>query len=138
MSLRIRFVLVIIFTVIVFAVDMIAKRLYLYWTYGWFDSMMHFIGGMIGGYLVLLLIATHRSGQVKENGEMLEEGGKPLVYKPRAYEAFLGAFAIGVVWEIAEFALHVSRYSPRFFQDTLSDLLFDIAGGVVAYFLWII
>ena len=132
MSLRLRFILVIIFTLAVFAVDMLANRLYLYWTYSWFDSLMHLVGGVIGGYLVLLLIATHRAGSVQVREE------KTVVYIPRPYQAFIGAFVIGVIWEIAEFALHISRYSPNFFQDTFSDLLFDIAGGVVAYFLWII
>ena len=135
MSLRRRFILVIIFTLMIFAVDMAAGHFYLYWTYGWFDSAMHLAGGVVGGYLVLLALAVWKR-EKKHIGE--ETSSEIKLYKPRVYEAFLGAFMIGIIWEIAEFMLHISRYSPRFFQDTFSDLLFDFAGGVVSYFLWII
>ena len=94
--------------------------------------MMHFVGGVIGGYLVLLLIAMYKAGSPQE------ETKKVKFYTPRPYQAFLGALAIGIIWEVAEFTLHISRYSPHFLQDTASDLLFDFVGGVVAYILWII
>ncbi len=127
MSLRARFVLVVMATVAIFVIDMIAVRLYLYWSYSWFDSFMHGISGIVAGYAALSGCALFvRRAQ----------GGMP--YVPRWWQAILGALIIGIIWEGAELLMHVSHLSPTFLGDTISDLCFDITGGLISYILWII
>ncbi|KKW25050.1 MAG: hypothetical protein UY67_C0001G0052 [Candidatus Kaiserbacteria bacterium GW2011_GWA2_52_12] len=81
----------------------------------WFDIPMHLLGGVWAGYAVIWVL--QRKGW-----------GVSLVH------AVVGAFAIGVAWELFEYFWDMPR-SPfmSYPLDTAKDLLMDILGGVVAY-----
>jgi hypothetical protein len=81
----------------------------LYWYYPWFDTLMHFIGGLA-----------------------LASFGVALLAKRRAL-VFLGAmFGIAVGWELFELVINTER-EINFAFDTSLDLLMDALGMTVTY-----
>lgn len=81
----------------------------LYWYYPWFDTMMHFLGGLA-----------------------LASFGVALLAKRRAF-IFLGAmFGIAVGWEFFELVINAER-EANFVFDTSLDLLMDALGMTVTY-----
>jgi hypothetical protein len=101
-----------------FAVDIVANKLYLYWTYTWLDKTMHVMGGFAAGLLGLICYEYMR----RKPGRLLT--------------ALIGALIIGSMWELLEYILHISRLGPQFLIDTASDLTMDIIGGLIAYLIW--
>lgn len=82
---------------------------YLYWYYPWFDTMMHFLGGVAVATFGIALLDSRRA----------------LV--------FLGAmFGIAVGWELFELAINAER-EANFIFDTSLDLLMDAVGMTFAY-----
>jgi len=81
----------------------------LYWYYPWFDTLMHFLGG--------LTVATF---------------GIALLDKKRALAFIVGMLAIAVGWELFELGIHTER-EANFTFDTSLDLLMDTLGMSLAY-----
>lgn len=83
----------------------------LYWYYPWFDTMMHFLGG--------LTVAVF---------------GIALLKKKRALVFLCGMIAIAVGWELFELGINAQR-EENFAFDTSLDLLMDALGMSIAYVL---
>ncbi|MES2931825.1 MAG: hypothetical protein V4682_04010 [Patescibacteria group bacterium] len=81
----------------------------LYWHYPWFDTMMHFLGG--------LTVATF---------------GIVLLAKRRALVFLVAMFGIAVGWELFELLINAER-EANFAFDTSLDLLMDALGMTVTY-----
>lgn len=126
MSLRLRFLLIILSISALFVINVIALKLYLYWTYPWLNKVMHLFGGIMAGNLVL--IGRH-AASVKRH-VIVSSKGYLLI-------AVLGGLLIGLLWEVSEFALGFSQLGPNFLYDTSFDLLMDVVGAVLAYISWI-
>ncbi|MCI5108736.1 MAG: hypothetical protein MRY49_02715 [Candidatus Pacebacteria bacterium] len=97
-----------------------AIYLFLYWDIPWFDLLMHFLGGLWVGLLGLWFLAL----VLPEKG-ILE--GKNVIYI-----ALSSAVVVGVAWELFEYYTGLSILEYNFWQDTITDLLMDSAGGVLA------
>lgn len=88
----------------------------LFYTFNWYDTMMHFIGGMAIGYLALAITpATISQGQMIARAAGL-------------------AASIGILWEI--FERIGNHYLPRFVayggtRDTIMDVVYAIIGAVI-------
>lgn len=81
----------------------------LYWYYPWFDTLMHFLGGLALGTFVIALLPK------------------------RSAPLFLaGMFLIAVGWEVFEYLIHAER-EMNFVFDTSLDLLMDALGMTLAY-----
>jgi uncharacterized BrkB/YihY/UPF0761 family membrane protein len=108
-------------TVVFFALDYFANRLYLYWTIGWLDSLMHFIGGVLVSLFVLTVFDALYG---------------VLVAKPWLVLVWLvaGVLVVGAGWEIAEYGLGISHYSPGFISDTISDVSMDMLGALIVWY----
>ena len=95
-------------------VHRIALHYFLYWRIFWFDNVAHLLGGISVGLFVAWVSTTR---------------GFP-IYIPLCT---LGAFAIGVEWEIFGY---VERFPISPFMsyplDTAKDLLMDAMGGALA------
>lgn len=92
------------------ALDFVALSTFLYWRQPWFDTIVHFLGGVtLGTFAIALLYGTH---------------------KPKRYLAFAVLIALG--WEVFEYALGLS-YGPALLLDTASDLVFDTFGLLLPY-----
>ncbi len=93
----------------------------------WLDMPMHFFAGVwIGGVALWLYLG----GQSNEHGEVLSTRRISLV-------TFLVVLSVGVFWEIFQFGLdRVVEFAPIYdIGDTLSDLFFDVFGGLVAVYI---
>ncbi len=101
-------------------INVLAEMYYWYWTMRWFDRPMHFLGGVWLAASALWWVYERKG-----------------VIPPRFSRVLLvcvaAAFGIGALWELMQAGLgletagHVSRLGG-----TISDLLFDILGGVAA------
>lgn len=80
---------------------------------------MHVLGGMTAGFFILSAWET--------------------VKRQRAsyFIVILGVLLIGIIWEIVEYKLHISRYASNFISDTTTDLIMDFLGALISYFIWI-
>ncbi len=111
------FVLFFISLTLLGVVHKLAVAWSLYWIYPWFDNPMHFLGGAT--------IAL---------GAQTELFSRIFFVRPRRVWYVLGiVLAVGVIWEIFEWQVGITLPFGVDMFDTLSDLFFDIAGGVVGY-----
>lgn len=84
----------------------------LYWQFLWLDLISHTLGGVWAGLCVLWLRSL---------------SGHP----PTLFWGFLGAFIIGIGWEVLEVVAGLPR-EANYTLDTSIDLLMDVLGGVLA------
>ncbi|HRH55310.1 MAG TPA: hypothetical protein PK609_00370 [Candidatus Paceibacterota bacterium] len=90
-------------------IQYVALEYWLYWTYTWLDTFVHFLGG--------LTVAVF---------------GVALLDKRRAL-VFLGAmFGIAIGWELFELGINAQR-EANFAFDTSLDLLMDALGMTLGY-----
>lgn len=80
-----------------------------YWHYPWFDTVMHFLGGLTVASFGIALLDRHRA----------------IVF-------LTGMLAIAVGWELFELAINAER-EANFAFDTALDLLMDAVGMSLAY-----
>jgi hypothetical protein len=80
-----------------------------YWYYPWFDTLMHFLGGLTVATFGIVLLNTRR-----------------------AFVFLGGMLAIAVGWELFELAIHQEQ-EANFAFDTSLDLLMDALGMTLAY-----
>lgn len=83
----------------------------LYWYYPWFDTLMHFLGGLALGTFAIAFLDKRR----------------PLVFLG-------GMIAVALGWELFELMIHAER-EANFVFDTSLDLLMDAVGMSSAYIL---
>jgi hypothetical protein len=107
----------------------VAISLYLYWTTGWFDIMMHFLGGTVIGLIAAFVLYT--SGYFHF----------PREHQGAVFATILGAvLVVGLGWELWELFLGwTDILADR--RDTMIDIAMDVLGGMVAYqyaqrFIW--
>lgn len=106
-------------------------KFYWYWTIPWFDMVMHAAGGFAVGLIILTLAKAYT----------------PEIIALRTPLVVLIAVSItgliGIGWEFYEFLYDI--YFGRGYQsmlqlgvvDTLSDLFFDLSGGLIITLLFI-
>ena len=102
----------------------IALNFFLYWRFWWFDILMHFLGGLWVGIIILWLY--YYSGYIKRPIE-----SKKYVF----WLSVISVIIVGLGWEIFEFIIEVD-FSNNYVGDTLLDLIMDTIGAVVAF--WVI
>ena len=104
------------------ALHLLAIELYWYWTYLWFDILVHFLGGFLVALGALWLVFY--SGYLSHGF---------LFSKIRACTIALGAgIVIGILWELFEVVTGPPAAS-NYALDTSLDMLFDVLGAYGAY-----
>ncbi len=105
-------------------VNGLANEFSWYWRIPWFDMPMHFLGGLWLGLVALwwytrdVVLTTFRMFTI----------------------SLLTVLVIGILWELFEFSMDtfiiISEQNSVF--DTITDIIFDIIGGLVAvvYFIF--
>ncbi len=92
----------------------------LYYTYGWYDIMMHMLGGIGIGFFIAGLLKSYRNGALFKRGDIIT-----------------AVFVAGVAWEVLEIWAGISGNPPGtmlYYIDTIKDLIDDTIGGaLVAY-----
>ena len=116
-----QFILIAVIAVLHF----LALKFYLYWTFEWFDILMHFLGG-----LWVALVATwffFFSG-------FLYKDIKPIKKVKIFSIAIISVIIVGVLWEVWELEADLVFIDEAgYFFDTSLDLVMDTLGGVVAF-----
>lgn len=99
--------------------------------YWWVDNILHFAGGFW-----IFLVARHFA---EHYGNNISGEHKNII----TFVVFISFVAfVGVLWEFFEFVLDRYivesgfTYLKRVFEDTLSDLLMDMFGGITAFLLY--
>lgn len=104
-----------------------AYQFHWYWEFWWFDMIMHTLGGIFVGSFSLWYYFSRKL-----------KGGAATLDKSFVLALSLASVSvIGVGWELFEFSVDkfitLSRHDPI---DTASDLFFDVAGSIVAVFIF--
>lgn len=95
--------------------NFLANKFFWYYSIWYFDTIMHFLGGFWIG-LVSLYIFSPQDVSIK------------LILK-----VLLSIFCIGIGWEVYEILVNdVLAKNPFDRLDTLSDIFFDLFGGLCA------
>lgn len=108
---------------IVGILHIIATEFYLYWTFPWFDNLMHFLGGLWFGITSIWFFFF--SGYAKKFTSKLTARNILTV-------SIASVIVIGVLWELFEIYAGVLTLEIDYPLDTSTDLLMDILGAVVA------
>ena len=113
-KLKIRLALV---TFLVYFLNTIATKFYWYYSIWWFDVLMHFLGGV---WVTFILFWFFPVTPLSKN------------YFPKL---ILGILFVGLGWEVFEIIFNNIIAGITFdLFDTLSDVFFDMLGGVLAVF----
>lgn len=102
----------------------LASSFYFYWTISWFDTVMHFLGGISMGLLSLWVI--YASGIFKR---MTPTRTRTIV------TVLIAVLVVGIGWEIFENLNGLTQSTEGYKLDTIHDLIADICGGLVAGFI---
>jgi hypothetical protein len=92
-----------------------------FWNVRWFDSLMHFLGGLtIGMFSLWVWYASGLFGR----------------YVPTKREVFIAALVfsmlVGIWWEFFEFANGIANPIGSYALDTFADITADLVGAIVA------
>lgn len=96
-----------------------ALEYYLYWTVWWYDVMLHFLGGIIIG-AVLVWILARFFPQSMSLRRMLTV-------------VVMTALTIGLGWELFEYSAGMMGGGGNLIKDTIIDLCMDVLGSIAAY-----
>lgn len=107
-----------------YGINQLAGAMSWYWIMWWFDMPMHFLGGFFSAVLIMLFFYRRLRYIDTVNTT------RALLY------LVAGTVVLGLVWELHEVV--VERAIPAgmdivSFVDSISDLFFDTAGGLLAY-----
>lgn len=106
-----------------FIAFLLADKFHFFFSFWWFDIPMHFIGGFASGLVSLFILKVFRIKETKQIPFLIA-----------------GILLIGVLWELFEVGVDTIIFkmpttAPSVI-DSLSDLCFDIAGGIVAVWMY--
>jgi hypothetical protein len=105
--------------------DSIAQVNFYYWTFWWYDIMMHFLGGfVVSGFGLWVFVRVAPRPQVSLWHTILLSIGIGM--------------SIGIGWELFEYFNGMYADQPGIVADTAGDLIMDFIGsavsGLVVYF----
>src|SRR3989338_6547618 len=115
-----------IFLVFILLIHGLAIWFKLYYLFWWLDTALHFFGGV---WIVLFF-----NFFIKHFGLNLT-GARA---RPVFFMIFLGLTELtGILWEFFEFGFnrYITHIGFLTYEDTLSDLFFDLLGGIIGLLL---
>jgi hypothetical protein len=101
-----------------------AEIYFFYWTYWWYDIMMHGLGGLVIGALILWILIYEFSSLAQFI---------PL----RFFGTTLLVLCIGIVWEVFEYSIGSQQYEvfDSYMLDTIMDVAMGVCGALLAFFI---
>jgi hypothetical protein len=129
---------IIVFLIFILSLHTVATVRFWYWTYPWFDIPMHFLGGILAALTFIWLWRKYFPNFSPKGAEQISSlGGSENLFALLLILSFVAL--VGVLWEFAEFLFDVfisaggyARVVQQDAVDTLTDLLFDLLGGLTA------
>ncbi len=107
-------IIILVLSIALFAIHTYALRHFLYFYVGWLDSVVHLIGGLTLGLLVLIPSSTRVHSR-----------------KMMYLISIVGALAFSIGWEIFEYKIGMTFVSPKRFHVYLYDTITDISCGTI-------
>lgn len=135
--------------IFILSIHILATIYYWYWTVGWLDMPMHFLGGF---WVAMAYFWFRQKAPITRGSNMnvTDQHADPCVFRDlsnkisvsSAIITIVGCLSfvalVGVLWEFSEFFydifISVKGYSGIAQQgvaDTMSDLFFDLLGGLI-------
>lgn len=102
-------------------IQILATKFFWYYSMWYFDMPMHFLGGLWSGLFLIWLLSYK---------DLSNEPKVKLIFK-----ILFGVLLIGIGWEVFEFSANNFFARDLFVAnplDSISDIFFDLSGGVVA------
>ena len=115
---------IITLTILVGAGHLLFERYSFYYIIPKLDMLMHLLGGILIGLIVLKIFFTGKRAMIAHQHKVFT-----------AVVAFVCVMIVGVGWEVFEYGVGLTPLYKVATQDTLSDLVFDASGALVAV-LW--
>ena len=110
----------------VFILNFIAGKLNWYISIWYFDMPMHFLGGVFLGFLAFYCAKYF-------NFDIFNS-----TFKKQLLYIFFFTLVVGIGWEIYEIMINnLIAQNPFNTLDTISDLCFDVSGGMMATFFFL-
>ena len=103
----------------IFLADFLAKSFYWYSLIWYFDIGMHFLSGLWVGLFFIYVFSTRKQGL--------------LSFSSFIQILFL-VLLVGILWEFFEYYINVVSNTAFEWPDTVSDVIFDLAGAAVSIF----
>lgn len=114
--------------VFIFAVNLLAMKFFWYISIWWFDMPMHFLGGVFLGFLYVVLGTFIKSSFFANPATILT--------RKNIIQFMVFVFVVGFLWELYEIGVARITFGDLGTPvDSLSDLFFDLAGGLFSYIL---
>jgi hypothetical protein len=108
-------------------INVVASYFHWYWSIWWFDMPVHFMGGVFVAMLTIYILYKRIGVSMasKQNLKVL------LII-------LAGTFVFGFLWEIFEFFVQGGlNGNLANVTDSVSDMCFDLAGGIFASIMYI-
>lgn len=108
--------------IVVAGLHNLAAHLGFYYSFIYFDDIMHFLGGLLVGLVALrLLFVSEMAGFSHFNNTV-------------AFLVTIGAVLIvGLFWELFEVFIGATQINAIDLRDTISDLVLDTIGAIAAF-----
>lgn len=107
--------------VVLATLHFIAEAFYFYWTIWWFDNLMHLLGGLSVGLVIVWLLFN--------TGLFSETRLSNLKF---VFLVVVLVLLVGIVWEIFEYLNDITQSFEGYTLDTSLDLFFDTLGAILA------
>jgi hypothetical protein len=109
---------------LIFLANFLANEFYWYFSVSYFDMIMHFLGGLFLGLMLIWFLSSKNS---------VLELSPGLIFK-----ILVGVLFVGISWEIFELLFNnIVAQNPFNYLDTGSDIFFDLSGGLCAIlYIW--
>lgn len=107
-----------VLSAVILYLNAIALEHFFYWTYWWYDIVMHFLGGAFVGSATAWALV--RFGVARG-----------MTTTQRAYAALAAILVVGIGWEVFEYVNGFFIGETNIFFDTTLDLIMDVIGALV-------
>ncbi|MCC7160715.1 hypothetical protein IT399_03285 [Candidatus Nomurabacteria bacterium] len=119
--------------ILIFLLNYGAVNLYWYSSIWYFDMIMHFLGGFWLSLFLIWLFSFKNSSLGIYSG--IDNELKGQIDWKLIIKIIFSVLLVGIIWEFYEIVVN-DNFAKQPFNalDTLSDIFFDLAGGVSALF----
>ena len=119
----------------ILVINFFANKFYWYSSIWYFDMIMHFLGGFWIGLAFMWF--SNQSFRLSPLSPESSPESKALTFK-LVFKILIFVLFIGISWEVYEILVNDILAKNSFnFLDTLSDIFFDLSGGLCAMlYLW--
>lgn len=105
---------------LVYLLNELAQVHFYYWTFWWYDIMMHFLGGFLVSGIALWAFIRFTPPS-------------SLQIKNALYVSVATALVVGIGWEFFEYFAGMYVAQVHIVTDTAGDLIMDTIGAVVSW-----